>query len=241
MDDPSSKTPGVGRSRLRDGAPLNVERSWEFCWPRRFGHRRRRAAATAVNHRPTRRSGPSPTPAHRRGIADAMGLGAKTDLLDEARVSAFVFHRHGGTTAQSLGSGRQRPGAIYVDWPGRRFCNESNSSVGCKAIYATRRPFWKVSTTAIVRRYGGRREPVQGVCLPLEALSPVVAVQTRRAPSAISLVQNRCRPMLAGCPAVSTISPPGPNPDFGRAIGVTDCLGDPGIGPRVHRPLKRVP
>jgi len=56
-----------------------------------------------------------------------MRLGAKTDLLDEAWWLPMILISNGGNAVASLGSGRQRPGAIYVDSTGRRFYNESNS------------------------------------------------------------------------------------------------------------------
>ncbi len=48
-------------------------------------------------------------------LQTAMRLGAKTDLLDEAWWLPSIFIADGGDAAQALGSGRQRPGAIYVD------------------------------------------------------------------------------------------------------------------------------
>ena len=52
-------------------------------------------------------------------LQTAMHLGAKTDLLDEAWWLPSVFIADGGPAAKSLGSGRQRPGAIYVDATGK--------------------------------------------------------------------------------------------------------------------------
>ena len=60
-----------------------------------------------------------------------------------------------------LGSGRQRPGAIYVDGTGRRFCNESNSYVEVgKAMYANKAvPCWQVFDEGYVGRYVSGANP----------------------------------------------------------------------------------
>ena len=65
--------------------------------------------------------------------------------------------------AASLGSGRQRPGAIYVDGTGKRFCNESNSYVEVgKAMYANKAvPCWQVFDQGYVGRYVVGRQPVR--------------------------------------------------------------------------------
>ena len=72
-----------------------------------------------------------------------------------------------------LGSGRQRPGAIYVDGTGRRFCNESNSYVEVgKAMYANKAvPCWQVFDEGYVGRYVvGRQSARRSARLPEELI-----------------------------------------------------------------------
>src|SRR6201984_3549599 len=96
-------------------------------------------------------------------LQTAMRLGAKTDLLDEAWWLPSVFIANGGAVAASLGSGRQRPGAIYVDSTGRRFCNESNSYVEVgKAMYANKAvPCWMIFDDGYVHRYVTSSNPLK--------------------------------------------------------------------------------
>ena len=85
-------------------------------------------------------------------LETAMGLGAKTDLLDEAWWLPSPTMALG---ASSLGAARQRPGTIFVDSAGRRFCNESNSYVEVgKAMYAGKAvPCWLIFDDGYRRRY----------------------------------------------------------------------------------------
>ena len=94
-------------------------------------------------------------------LQTAMSLGAKTDLLDEAWWLPMVFIQDPG--ARSLGSGRQRPGAIYVDGSGKRFCNESNSYVEVgKAMYANKAvPCWQIFDEGYVGRYVSGANPLK--------------------------------------------------------------------------------
>ncbi len=105
-------------------------------------------------------------------LQTAMGLGAKTDLLDEAWWLPSVFIADGGTAARSLGSGRQRPGAIFVDSTGRRFCNESNSYVEVgKAMYANKAvPCWMIFDEGYVGRYVSGANPLKKRRLPEELI-----------------------------------------------------------------------
>jgi 3-oxosteroid 1-dehydrogenase len=90
-------------------------------------------------------------------IKTAMGLGAKTDLMDEAWW--LPSPRTGRFGASTLDQARQRPRTIYVDAAGRRFVNESNSymEVG-KAMYARDKtsravPCWLIFDDRYRRRY----------------------------------------------------------------------------------------
>ena len=114
-------------------------------------------------------------------LQTAMDLGAKTDLLDEAWWLPMVFIQDPG--AASLGSGRQRPGAIYVDGTGKRFCNESNSYVEVgKAMYAAKAvPCWQVFDEGYVGRYVSRRQPAEEAH-PARGADRAGRGQTRRHP-----------------------------------------------------------
>jgi 3-oxosteroid 1-dehydrogenase len=94
-------------------------------------------------------------------IRQAMRLGAKTDLMDEAWW--LPSPRTGRFGQSTLDQARQRPRTIYVDAAGRRFVNESNSymEVG-KAMYArntTSRavPCWLIFDDRYRKRYAHQR------------------------------------------------------------------------------------
>jgi 3-oxosteroid 1-dehydrogenase len=163
----------VGARITRDGSSLNVK-----------AHKGVLLAAGGFGHNADMRrrySGDQPNEA-RWSIANAgdtgevlqtaMRLGAKTDLLDEAWWLPSVFIADGGSAAASLGSGRQRPGAIYVDGTGQRFCNESNSYVEVgKAMYANKAvPCWMVFDEGYVSRYVSGANPLKKRRLPEELI-----------------------------------------------------------------------
>ncbi len=105
-------------------------------------------------------------------LQTAMRLGAKTDLLDEAWWLPSIFIADGGDAVRALGTGRQRPGAIYVDGSGRRFCNESNSYVEVgKAMYANKAvPCWMVFDEGYIGRYVSGANPFKNRRLPEELI-----------------------------------------------------------------------
>ncbi|MEX2293856.1 MAG: FAD-binding protein [Acidimicrobiales bacterium] len=91
----------------------------------------------------------------------AMGLGAKTDLMDEAWW--LPSPRTGRFGASTLDQARQRPRTIYVDADGQRFVNESNSymEVG-KAMYERDKtsravPCWLIFDDRYRKRYAHLR------------------------------------------------------------------------------------
>ncbi len=135
----------VGARVIRDGTPLNIEaRHGVLLAAGGFGHNaemRRKYSGEQPNEAQWSLANPGDTG---EVLQTAMDLGAKTDLLDEAWWLPSIFIADGGAAAKKLGSGRQRPGAIYVDSTGRRFCNESNSYVEVgKAMYANKAvPCW---------------------------------------------------------------------------------------------------
>jgi 3-oxosteroid 1-dehydrogenase len=165
-------------------------------------------------------------------LQTAMELGAKTDLLDEAWWLPMVFIAHPG--AASLGSGRQRPGAIYVDGTGRRFCNESNSYVEVgKAMYANKAvPCWQIFDQGYIGRYVSGANPLKKLTLSEELITQGAV---KRAASIADLAREIDVPADALEDTVkrfNDFAARGLDPDFGRGQSAYNrCLGDPG-----HRP-----
>ncbi len=176
-------------------------------------------------------------------LQTAMDLGAQTDLLDEAWWLPMVFIQDPG--AASLGSGRQRPGAIYVDGSGKRFCNESNSYVEVgKAMYAAKAvPCWQVFDEGYVCRYASGANPVKKRTLS-EGLIEQGAV--KRADTIADLARQIDVPPDALEETVrrfNEFAAQGSDPDFGRGQSAyNDCLGDPGYKPNAALgPLDKAP
>jgi 3-oxosteroid 1-dehydrogenase len=165
-------------------------------------------------------------------LQTAMALGARTDLLDEAWWLPMVFIQDHG--AASLGSGRQRPGAIYIDATGKRFCNESNSYVEVgKAMYAAKAvPCWQVFDEGYVGRYVSGANPfkkrtlsegliTQGTVKRADTIADL-ARQIDVPPDALEHTVRRFNEYAAK----------GQDPDFGRGQSAYNiCLGDPGYRP----------
>ncbi|AYE95951.1 FAD-binding protein [Mycobacterium paragordonae] len=178
-------------------------------------------------------------------LQTAMRLGAKTDLLDEAWWLPSVFIANGGAAAASLGSGRQRPGAIYVDSGGRRFCNESNSYVEVgKAMYANKAvPCWMIFDDGYVRRYVAGTNPVKREHLPPELIENGAV---KRAGTLTDLARQIDLPpeeLVRTVHRFNMFAAKGLDPDFGRGQSAyNDCLGDPGYRPNAAvGPLDRAP
>jgi 3-oxosteroid 1-dehydrogenase len=176
-------------------------------------------------------------------LQTAMNLGAKTDLLDEAWWLPMVFIQDPG--AASLGSGRQRPGAIYVDGAGNRFCNESNSYVEVgKAMYANKAvPCWQIFDEGYVGRYVSGANPLKKRTLS-EGLIEQGAV--KRAETLADLARQMDVPSDALTETVrrfNEFAAKGQDPDFGRGQSAYNhCLGDPGYKPNAAvGPLDRAP
>ncbi|KZS60800.1 FAD-binding protein [Mycobacterium ostraviense] len=174
----------------------------------------------------------------------AMRLGAKTDLLDEAWWLPSVFIPNGGAAAASLGSGRQRPGAIYVDSTGRRFCNESNSYVEVgKAMYAAKAvPCWMIFDHGYVRRYVTGANPLKRR-LPPEFID---SGAVKRGDTVGDLAHRIGVPVDALTRTIQRFNhfaAQGLDPDFGRGQSAYNiCLGDPGYRPNAALgPLRRGP
>jgi 3-oxosteroid 1-dehydrogenase len=176
-------------------------------------------------------------------LQTAMKLGAQTDLLDEAWWLPSVFIAD--ADARALGSGRQRPGAIYVDGTGRRFCNESNSYVEVgKAMYANKAvPCWQIFDEGYVRRYVSGANPLKKRTIS-DALIEQGAV--KRADTIGDLARQIDVPAGALEHTVrhfNEFAAKGLDPDFGRGQSAYNiCLGDPGYKPNAAvGPLDRAP
>jgi 3-oxosteroid 1-dehydrogenase len=235
----------VGARIVRNGAPLNIQaRRGVLLAAGGFGHNaemRRRYSGDQPNEAKWSIANAGDTG---EVLQTAMRLGAKTDLLDEAWWLPSVFIANGGTTAASLGSGRQRPGAIYVDSTGRRFCNESNSYVEVgKAMYANKAvPCWMVFDDGYVRRYVAGANPLKRR-LPA---SLIESGAVKRAETIGDLARQIDVPADALAQTVqrfNQFAAKGLDPDFGRGQSAyNDCLGDPGYRPNAAvGPLERAP
>jgi 3-oxosteroid 1-dehydrogenase len=223
----------VGARVTRDGAPLNVEaRKGVLLAAGGFSRNadmRRRFSGDQPNEGKWTIANAGDTG---EVLQTAMALGARTDLLDEAWWLPMVFIQDPG--AASLGSGRQRPGAIYVDGNGRRFCNESNSYVEVgKAMYANDAvPCWQVFDEGYVRRYVSGANPLKKRSLSEGLIEQGVV---KRASTIAGLARQIDVPADALEHTVTRFNEfaaQGLDPDFGRGQSAYNvCLGDPGYQP----------
>jgi 3-oxosteroid 1-dehydrogenase len=234
----------IGARITHDGSSLNVEaRKGVLLAAGGFGHNadmRRQYSADQPNTGKWSIANAGDTG---EVLQTAMRLGAKTDMLDEAWWLPMAFIAD--PSAASLGSGRQRPGAIYVDGTGRRFCNESNSYVEVgKAMYANKAvPCWQVFDQGYVGRYVVGANPFAKRRVP-EALIEKGVIKRG------ATIEDLAREI--GVPAdeltqtvrrFNEFARQGLDPDFGRGQSAyNDCLGDPGHRPNAALgPIDRAP
>jgi 3-oxosteroid 1-dehydrogenase len=164
-------------------------------------------------------------------LETAMRLGAKTDLLDEAWWLPSIFIADGGDAARALGSGRQRPGAIYVDGTGRRFCNESNSYVEVgKAMYANKAvPCWMVFDEGYIHRYVSGANPFKRRSLPEELIGRGAVLRGNTIGDLARQMEVPSGALEQTVKCFNGFAAKGLDPDFGRGQSAyNDCLGDPG-------------
>jgi 3-oxosteroid 1-dehydrogenase len=178
-------------------------------------------------------------------LQSAMRLGAKTDLLDEAWWLPSVFIADGGPAAKALGSGRQRPGAIYVDSTGRRFCNESNSYVEVgKAMYANKAvPCWMILDEGYVSRYVSGANPLKNRRIPEELIERGAVVRGATIGDLSRQIDVPADELEQTIRRFNEFAAKGLDPEFGRGQSAyNDCLGDPGYRPNAAvGPLDRAP
>ncbi|MGB9223627.1 FAD-binding protein [Mycobacterium sp.] len=240
----------VGARVLRDGKPLNIEaRKGVLLAAGGFGHNadmRRQYSGDQPNEGKWSIANAGDTG---EVLQTAMRLGAKTDLLDEAWWLPSVFIANGGAAAASLGSGRQRPGAIYVDSSGRRFCNESNSYVEVgKAMYANKAvPCWMIFDDGYVRRYVTSTSPLRTLKrnqgLPSQLIESGAVKRAETIADLSREIELPADELARTIARFNKFAAKGLDPDFGRGQSAyNDCLGDPGYRPNAAiGPLNRAP
>jgi 3-oxosteroid 1-dehydrogenase len=237
----------VGARIVRDGSPLTIEaRKGVLLAAGGFGHNadmRRRYSGDQPNEAKWSIANAGDTG---EVLQTAMRLGAKTDLLDEAWWLPSVFIANGGAAAASLGSGRQRPGAIYVDSTGRRFCNESNSYVEVgKAMYANKAvPCWMIFDDGYVHRYVTGTNPLKrNQNLPPELIESGAVKQGETLADLARQIDLPAGELAHTVQRFNQFAAKGLDPDFGRGQSAyNDCLGDPGYRPNAAiGPLDRAP
>lgn len=176
-------------------------------------------------------------------LQTAMRLGAQTDLLDEAWWLPSVFVAD--PRARAVGQARQRPGAIYVDGTGKRFCNESNSYVEVgKAMYANKAvPCWQVFDEGYVRRYVSSANPLQKRRLPEEVIESGAIVRGNTLADLARQIDVPADALEQTVGRFNEFAAQGLDPDFGRGQSAYNiCLGDPGHKPNAALgPIDRAP
>jgi 3-oxosteroid 1-dehydrogenase len=236
----------VGARVKRDGSTLFIEaRKGILLAAGGFGHNadmRRRYSADQPNEGKWSIANPGDTG---EVLQTAMRLGARTDLLDEAWWLPSVFIADGGDAAKALGSGRQRPGAIYVDSTGRRFCNESNSYVEVgKAMYANKAvPCWMVFDEGYVNRYVSGANPLKKRRIPEELIERGAVIRGDTVADLARQIDVSSDKLEQTIARFNEFAVKGLDPDFGRGQSAyNDCLGDPGYRPNAAvGPLERAP
>jgi 3-oxosteroid 1-dehydrogenase len=236
----------VGARVKRDGATLSIEaRRGVLLAAGGFGHNaemRRQYSGDQPNEGKWSIANAGDTG---EVLQTAMRLGAKTDLLDEAWWLPSVFIADGGNAAKALGSGRQRPGAIYVDSTGRRFCNESNSYVEVgKAMYANKAvPCWMVFDEGYVRRYVSGANPLKKRRLPEELIERGAVIRGDTIADLARQIDIPAAELDHTIQRFNEFAAKGLDPDYGRGQSAyNDCLGDPGYRPNAAiGPLARAP
>jgi 3-oxosteroid 1-dehydrogenase len=234
----------VGARVTKDGASLNIEARKGVLLAAggfsRNAEMRRRYSGDQPNDAKWSLSNPGDTG---EVLQTAMKLGARTDLLDEAWWLPSVFVAD--PRARAVGSGRQRPGAIYVDRTGKRFCNESNSYVEVgKAMYANKAvPCWQIFDEGYLRRYVSSANPFAKRGLPEEVIETGAVLRGETIADLARQIDVPAEALEQTVKRFNEFAAKGLDPDFGRGQSAYNiCLGDPGYKPNAALgPLDRAP
>jgi 3-oxosteroid 1-dehydrogenase len=234
----------VGARVTRDGTSLNVEARKGVLLAAggfsRNAEMRSRYSGDQPNDAKWSLSNPGDTG---EVLQTAMKLGARTDLLDEAWWLPSVFVAD--PRARAVGSGRQRPGAIYVDGTGKRFCNESNSYVEVgKAMYANKAvPCWQIFDEGYLRRYVSGANPFAKRGLPDEVIDTGAIVRGGTIADLARQIDVPAEALEQTVRRFNEFAAKGLDPDFGRGQSAYNiCLGDPGYKPNAALgPIDRAP
>jgi 3-oxosteroid 1-dehydrogenase len=222
----------VGVRVVRDGSPVLVEaRKGVLLAAGGFAHNaamRRKYSGDQPNEAQWSGANPGDTG---EVLETAMRLGAKTDLLDEAWWTPFPSPALGNS---SLSAARQRPGTIFVDADGKRFCNESNSYVEVgKAMYADDAvPCWLIFDDGYRRRYSLSTASLPGRQLPKEWIDDGLIRKADTIEDLAQLIGVDPGGFAGTIRRFNTDAAKGIDPEFGRGQSAyNDCLGDPGFKP----------
>lgn len=234
----------VGARVIRDGTPLNIQARKGVLLAAggfsRNAEMRRRYSGDQPNEAKWSLSNPGDTG---EVLQTAMRLGARTDLLDEAWWLPSVFVAD--PRARVVGSGRQRPGAIYVDGTGKRFCNESNSYVEVgKAMYANKAvPCWQVFDEGYLGRYVYGANPLAKRRLPEEVIERGDIIRGNSIADLARQIGVPADALEQTVKRFNEYAAKGLDPDFGRGQSAYNiCLGDPGYKPNAALgPIDRGP
>lgn len=231
----------VGVRATKDGAPVLIEaRKGVLLAAGGFGHNaamRRKYSGDQPNEAQWSVANPGDTG---EVLEAAIRLGAKTDLMDEAWWYPFPSRATGMST---LNQARQRPGSIFVNAAGQRFCNEANSYVEVgKAMYAHDAvPAWLIFDDAHRRRYAltGRR-PGR---LPAEWIDQGLVKKADTIEELARKIGIDAKALTATIDRFNANAAQGLDPDFGRGQSAYNaCLGDPGYKPNpALGPLTKAP
>jgi 3-oxosteroid 1-dehydrogenase len=168
-------------------------------------------------------------------LREAMRLGAKTDLMDEAWW--LPSPRTGRFGQSTLDQARQRPRTMYVDAAGQRFVNESNSymEVG-KAMYARNKtsravPCWLIFDDRYRKRYAQQRSTPGR--FPRKLLESGMLKQAWTLPDLARLCDIDPAGLSETVERFNEHARKGIDPDYGRGESAYNrALGDP--NPKVH-------
>ncbi len=234
----------VGARVTRDGTSLNIQARKGVLLAAggfsRNAEMRRRYSGDQPNEAKWSVSNPGDTG---EVLQTAMKLGAQTALLDEAWWLPSVFVAD--PRARAIGQARQRPGAIYVDGTGKRFCNESNSYVEVgKAMYANKAvPCWQIFDEGYVGRYVSGANPLQKRRLPEDVIESGAVVRGNTLADLARQIEVPAEALEQTVKRFNEFAAKGLDPDFGRGQSAYNiCLGDPGYKPNAALgPIDRAP